>query len=310
MFQMLSRTIAAALVISLLLHLGIWQGLDLFEPQALQLAPKPIEIEVLDPEEQKKVQSREKENLRQVVEQDTKPLNDEAPEDSRFLSRFNQRVEKETKASHHGDFTNAGKRGERTQGQQNAQKTKPKKETAQDDGTLPSLKDLSPSFSMTPKADAVKEVDQQGLASQTNDHLEGVEQGMETILNTREFVYYSYYQRIREKIRQYWEPKIREKVKKIFATGRSIASSTDRITKVIIVLDKQGSLIKVQIVGESGIQDLDEAAVEAFRAAEPFPNPPDGIIETDGLIRIRWDFVLEASSHWPEPTQERYVAQR
>jgi protein TonB len=48
------------------------------------------------------------------------------------------------------------------------------------------------------------------------------------------------------------------------------------------------------VVGPSGLTDLDDAAVEAFRAAAPFPNPPNGIVEGDGLIRIRWDFILEA----------------
>ena len=38
------------------------------------------------------------------------------------------------------------------------------------------------------------------------------------------------------------------------------------------------------------------AAIEAFKEAAPFPNPPAGIVESDGTIKIRWDFVLEARS--------------
>ena len=116
------------------------------------------------------------------------------------------------------------------------------------------------------------------------------------MLSTREFVYFSYYNRIKDKLRQYWEPKIKEKVTRIFRQGRTIASDADKITKVIIVLDGKGILQKVQVVGESGVSDLDDAAVEAFRAAAPFPNPPKGIVEQDGLIRIRWDFILEADN--------------
>jgi len=40
-----------------------------------------------------------------------------------------------------------------------------------------------------------------------------VNTGMQTLLSTREFVYYSYYARIKEAIRQHWEPNVREKVK-------------------------------------------------------------------------------------------------
>ena len=78
--------------------------------------------------------------------------------------------------------------------------------------------------------------------------------------------------------------------------GRSIASNTDRITKIVIILDGQGTLQRVQVIGPSGLLDLDDAAVEAFRAAAPFPNPPKGIIESDGTVKIRWDFILEANA--------------
>ena len=42
------------------------------------------------------------------------------------------------------------------------------------------------------------------------------------------------------------------------------------------------------------MRELDDAAVEAFRQAAPFPNPPKGLIETDGTIKIRWNFVVES----------------
>ena len=57
----------------------------------------------------------------------------------------------------------------------------------------------------------------------------------------------------------------------------------------------------MKVVGESGLHDIDEAALEAFRAAEPFPNPPKGIVEKDGTIKIRWDFILEATRATPKP---------
>jgi protein TonB len=50
----------------------------------------------------------------------------------------------------------------------------------------------------------------------------------------------------------------------------------------------------VQVVSDSGVRDLDQAAVEAFQEAAPFPNPPSGIVDSDGTIKIRWDFILEA----------------
>jgi TonB family protein len=87
---------------------------------------------------------------------------------------------------------------------------------------------------------------------------------------------------------------VREKVKIIYRQGRSIASAKDRVTQVLVTLDSKGELIKVDILSPSGVEALDAAAVEAFRAAAPFPNPPKGMVEPDGTIKIRWDFVLEA----------------
>jgi protein TonB len=61
----------------------------------------------------------------------------------------------------------------------------------------------------------------------------------------------------------------------------------------MIVLNSTGNLVKIQVLADSGILDLDDAAIEAFQKAAPFPNPPNGIVEGDGMVRIRWDFILE-----------------
>ena len=178
-------------------------------------------------------------------------------------------------------------------------------------GTISVLKDLIPKVDFTLKQKTTqndpkiqknqRELSSKGAQHQrkagresaTRDYLKDKKKGIQTLLNTREFAYYSYYHRIRQKIQVFWEPAIKQKVRHLFASGRKLASVQDRVTKLIIVLDKKGRLVSVQVLGESGVRDLDEAAVEAFRTAEPFPNPPKGMAENDGKIRIRWDFVLE-----------------
>lgn len=286
MLKTTQKTILLFTLLSLFLHTGFYTGLDLysrlFDNSSLS-ENKSIEIEILQPSDL---------NNLQVIEQDDKPLNDEVDEKARYLGRHNQKVIKETRAENTGAFSNAAQPGLRKKGIPSEQGKKPQPKKLS--GDLPTLDKLKPQWSITPKAENLQ-VKQEGKNSQTSDHLKDVNKGLQTLLSTREFVYYSYYQRIREKIRQQWEPRIREKVRKVFASGRTIASARDRITQVVIVLDENGSLINVQVIGESGVSDLDEAAVDAFRAAEPFPNPPNGIVENDGKIRIRWDFILEAS---------------
>src|SRR5262249_31648839 len=138
------------------------------------------------------------------------------------------------------------------------------------------------------------EAGEKGNPSQSDDYLKDVQTGMQTLLSTREFVYYTYYARIKESLRQHWEPTVREKVKIIYRQGRTIASAKDRVTQVLVTLNSQGELIRVEVLSQSGVEALDAAAVEAFKEAAPFPNPPKGMVEPDGTIKIRWDFVLEA----------------
>ena len=229
--------------------------------------------------------------MKQIVEQESKPLNDETPEAAKFLSQHNQVVKKQTVAKNHGDFQNrkdkAGKQGSGGA---------PKK----------SLKDFAPQFDIEKMADERRQKEMQfekelteragsgSQASQSNDYLKDVAKGDETLLSTREFVYYSFYNRIRRQLNQYWGGKVREKMTKMFKQGRTIASEDDKITKLLITLNRDGILTKVQVLSDSGVRDLDDAAIEAFKEAAPFPNPPAGIVESDGTIKIRWDFILEA----------------
>jgi len=286
MFRALFKS---TLLISVLLHLGLSFYLYIVDKNSPK---KPDYIEItLEPQEELKNKMP-----KQIVQQDNKPINDEIDANAKYLGQFNQKVVEQTRAIANGDFTNQAGLKDREQTKQRAtQKQTKLKQTLHTDRTasgLPVLAALKPTFDW-------EKVDKTGgskreVASKTDDYLKNVKDGAQTMLSTREFLYYSYYNRIRGQLKQYWEPKIKEKVKKIFAQGRNIASDDDKITKVLIVLNNKGTLVKVQVVGESGVRDLDDAAVEAFRSAAPFPNPPAGIIDSDGLIKIRWDFILEA----------------
>ncbi len=281
-----------------------------------------VDIQMIE-SQLKKASSTDK-HLGQIVEQNEKPINDEIPEDAKFLSKNNQKVEKQTKAENSGKFKNTAgfakpseeiaKNPDSPQAQakikseekpdhldqdKNLQKKLAKSAnqklvtTKFGEQALPKIFDLKPEFKPDPKAFVGGDL-QGADASATDDHIKDIKPGVQTLLSTREFVYYTYYNRIKARLRQYWEPMIKVKVSNILRQGRTIASTSEKITKIVIVLNEQGTLEKVQVIGPSGMTDLDDAAVEAFRAAAPFPNPPKGIIEEDGKIRIRWDFILEA----------------
>lgn len=324
------RLLFWAFPLSLLLHFCLAGFVYVIPPRSHHRDLSKTTVELVDSDEiqKRRLPPLNKEEKKQLVEQNEKPLNDEIDPNAKHLSKSNQRVAQETKAAAVGRFKNSSsppplpktsspapavsseklmrEKGEtltamRTtaDGVEVDRKSKPSKKTAQ---ATVQLQDLIPKFRPgAPQSHDGEPTDQSqarlsgdGPAA-SDDHLKDVKTGMQTLLSTREFVYYTYYNRIKDKLRQYWEPMIKMKIEHLLRSGRHLASTGgDRITQIVIVLDQKGTLIRVQVIGPSGVRDLDEAAVDAFRAAAPFPNPPKGIIDPDGTIKIRWDFVLEA----------------
>lgn len=282
--------------------------LEIVEPAA----PQAVATEKADAKAKKIPQKLKN----QVVDQDERQLNDETPEDARFLSRHNQVVKKQTVAQNRGDFQNKQSKETKT-GTDEGETKAPSKgldlkprfdivksvqdrmdkeaafEKAAEDGTFPLRQQKAAAENMK-KAEGGNAASKGADVSQSLDYIKDLDAGLETLLSTKEFVYYSYFNRIRTQLNQYWSDKVRQKLSEMYKKGRRIASSDDKVTKCLITLDNTGKLIRVQIIGDSGVRELDEAAVEAFRSAAPFPNPPKGMMDDDGNIKIRWDFILEA----------------
>ena len=55
----------------------------------------------------------------------------------------------------------------------------------------------------------------------------------------------------------------------------------------------KGDLQKIVVTAPSGVTELDDEAVRAFHASAPFPNPPDGLANKDGLITFAFSFYFE-----------------
>lgn len=288
-------TLKNGLILSLLLHSVLSAFFFLKSLRQVPLPAPQVTVELVETPatlktEKKLVPVPKPRPQSQIVQQD-EDKQEQQPVDTRFLGPQNKKVEKQTVARQNGEFAN---RKEKSLAKAERSKGKPEKPQL-------TLKDLSLAFD--PMAIKLRQQSKKGgdvlqqdgaEVSRSNDYLRDVDSGDDTLLNTREFKYHTYYSRIRRQLAEHWELMVRDKFSQMFRQGRRVASHQDHITKLLIVLNNQGLLVKVQILTESGVRDLDDAAIEAFRSAAPFPNPPKGIIEKDGTVRIRWDFVVES----------------
>lgn len=324
------RRLWIVFALSLILHIGFF--VIKWDSNTRHKLPHEdlIEVSVGDLEKYKEQIAKAKANSKnlntdkkQVVQNELQGR-EEAPTNSKFLGEKNQIYDRQSIASKIDKFNKAGQ-GERTAtGMENKSSVKeivksgPKPQSTNKDilGTGKSkpkkisLADLAFNGKNTDEADmhekrafknpmgektqGIKsgDVNSRGLAA-NNDYIENLALGDFTHLNTTEFKYYGFYHRIRQKLEQFWGDSIREKAKNLYAQGRRVPASDNLVTTLLVTINDKGEITAVKMLGASGVKELDDAAVESFNKAGPFPNPPSGMIK-DGLATIEWGFVVKS----------------
>ncbi len=117
------------------------------------------------------------------------------------------------------------------------------------------------------------------------------DEGDETLLNSRRWKYASFFNRLRNDIAQYWDPVPLLQARD--PDGRKNGTRTRR-TRLMIILNKDGSLHKVRLDRSSDVDYLDEEAIRAVRSAAPFPNPPAGMLNPkDDRLHVPFGFIVE-----------------
>ena len=139
----------------------------------------------------------------------------------------------------------------------------------------------------------------EAIASGTNDHLPDIDEGEGTALNAKKWKFASFFNRVKRQVRDHWQPA--EEYRKRDPTFR-IFGTRDRFTLLRVALKPDGSLATVDLETASGIDFLDDEAVEAFKLAQPFPNPPRQLVEaSSGLISFRFGFYFEIGGGGANP---------
>ncbi|MFO0597482.1 MAG: cell envelope integrity protein TolA [Myxococcaceae bacterium] len=125
-----------------------------------------------------------------------------------------------------------------------------------------------------------------------NDFLKDVDEGDGTYLSTREWRYASFFNRVKQSVGQNWQPT--ESLRLRDPTGQ-IYGGRDRYTILNVTLDGSGRLKDAFVDKSSGLDFLDLEAIKAFERAQPFPNPPPGLLANDQTVRFQFGFFLELS---------------
>jgi TonB family protein len=111
-----------------------------------------------------------------------------------------------------------------------------------------------------------------------------------TALNTDRNLFYSFYARMEEKIRHRWVDYARAAIYNLPSDPRRQTGKDAWVTKLEVVLDREGRFVRAILHESSGIGSLDSAPVQAFKEAHQFPNPPLDLVKSDGTIRIYYAF--------------------
>ena len=126
------------------------------------------------------------------------------------------------------------------------------------------------------------------------DKLDGVETGEFTALNSKKWKFASFFNRMKRQVAQNWHPD--EVYMRRDPTGK-VYGTKNRVTVLEVSLDPGGKLAKVVVIEESGVAFLDTEAVAAFERAQPFPNPPTGLIASgSGLITFSFGFHFQVGA--------------
>jgi TonB family protein len=244
---------------------------------------------------------------------------DEAPRDARHSAERNQKVRRETVSRYAGEYPNLaakpkvavpgpkavgeggkaasprkGAEGER--GDRLALAPAPFGGSARGeggDGGRRARGKLTPDLSLgTGTAERV-------LAGPNYDGFrEGLEEGEETQLNTSAFKFATFFNRMKSEIGHEWVPRVRAA-----AHSRDPDASMffykDRTVALGITLDSEGRVKDLSVLETSNVDFFDRVAVDSVQAAQPFPNPPRGLIGGDGEARFAFSFTLFAGDSRP-----------
>ena len=118
---------------------------------------------------------------------------------------------------------------------------------------------------------------------------EGTGEG-EKNLNTIKIDYLSFYKRVHDAIKYTWESYIVSKVEQYMQRNHIYEDYV--IAVYSMTLDREGNVLKVDVVSSSGYSWYDRIGVESIKKAAPFRNPPKKLIK-NGKLTLQWRLIFQ-----------------
>lgn len=288
-----SRTGWILLILSLLFHvlLGIiyWKWVEAAE--ANRIPPQALSTKLISEGELRAIQRAANPSLPlnqkaapQIVETEFVPSKEKPRDHARFLGERTQRVEKEMVSDKFGSVTGGSTAKIKKESSTPSEKTLKSEKLLQKWGLGNPLQ-MTESEQLTPE-----ESSQKGELARGS--MDGVRKdvaiGARTILSTDEYVYASFFNRVKAEVGPRWEPIIRKILQE---QGRRIGGGSFS-TETQFWLNASGDLLRVEVSKSSGQSVLDEAARESIRRMPRMPNPPAALRESDGTYRMQLGFMV------------------
>lgn len=318
--------LAATLLASLVMHLLLWPLGDRVIGLSWDAPPLPtnggwMQVALVDPEEAEPAppeeKPRETDAPGKLIKQD-RVRKESVPEQTPHVAEFDQKVDKESRAAQGRSKAGAAPSVAGTAPDADNLPPAPKLLDPRPDARPESSKpgeeaDETPGDAMLPKVPSPRSLlplgpqlapgGRPGLRGNpaerspgapgehgTMDDIQDVEDGDVNMLNSRRWKYASFFNRVRDQVAEKWEPNVVMSARD--PDGKRFGLQT-RITRLLIRLNPDGSLKQVKLDNPSGVDVLDEEAIRAVRAAQPFRNPPAGLIDSEtGFIDFGFLFEL------------------
>lgn len=255
---------------------------------------QPISLVLLDPEDADKLEDELPDFEGQIVDLPP-PEEEKTPLDADYLAEHDRVVENETRTERYKinpevlapeysketkleleDLIDLGATEPSTGARVGNDRFEPDR-----DGRLAAL---SSPFSVTNRDGLQKPVpashSSQTVAGAPNNDLLDEDKGTSVNLNTNEFLFANYLNRIRRLVNFYWQQNLDNLPSSTMITKSAYATQVD------VVLSSHGALASISIIEESGSPAIDHCVVDAFEMAGPFPNPPEQLVSPDGQVYL------------------------